>query len=100
MKNSCLIRQMALAALLSASLAVPFRASAETDTFDNYTDFASFTNAGWVLSQIGPVATTFPEVGTGKGLRLQALPLADRARRSESVTARLNTRISTSVWIW
>lgn len=79
MKNSCLIRQIALAALLSASLAVPFRASAETDTFDTYTDFASFTNAGWVLSQIGPVATTFPEMATGRGLRLQALPLADRA---------------------
>ena len=79
--------QLALQATLSVGvglagfLAAPAIARAQIDTFDNYATVASFTNVGWVLSQIAPglVTTTFPAVGAGKGLRLQVTPLAGEA---------------------
>ncbi len=47
-----------------------------SDNFDSYSSAADMTAAGWILSSLNPalVTTTFPAVGSGKGLRLQAIP--------------------------
>ena len=64
-----------LAATLSGS------AQAQSDNFDNYTSTAQLTAAGWILSSFNPalVTTTFPAVGSGKGLRVQAQPIPGTA---------------------
>jgi hypothetical protein len=56
-------------------------ANAQSDNFDSYTTTAQFTAAGWILSSLNPalVTTTFPTVGTGKGLRIQANPIPGTA---------------------
>lgn len=50
---------------------------AQTDNFDSYVTIGGFTNEDWVLSEMvsGLTTTTFPAVGTGKGLRIQANPV-------------------------
>jgi hypothetical protein len=57
-------------------LSSPCPAKAQSDNFDSYSSTAQLTAAGWVLSSLNPalVTTTFPAVGAGKGLRIQALP--------------------------
>lgn len=49
---------------------------AQSDNFDAYSSTAQLTAAGWILSSLNPalVNTTFPAVGAGKGLRIQAFP--------------------------
>ena len=50
---------------------------AQSDNFDSYADTTQLTAGGWILSELGPfVTTTFPGVGSGKGLRIQAIPYA------------------------
>ena len=46
------------------------------DNFDSYSNTSEFTAAGWILSSIDPslVTTTFPAVGAGKGVRIEANP--------------------------
>jgi hypothetical protein len=52
-------------------------ARAQSDNFDSYSSTAQLTAAGWILSSLNPalVTTTFPAVGAGKGLRIQAIPV-------------------------
>ncbi len=54
---------------------------AQSDNFDAYSTSAELTAAGWVLSSLNPalVTTTFPSVGSGKGLRVQANPIPSAA---------------------
>jgi hypothetical protein len=63
-------------AALSLFIGSPFPAKAQSDNFDSYSSTAQLTAAGWILSSLNPalVNTTFPAVGAGKGLRLQAVP--------------------------
>jgi hypothetical protein len=51
------------------------------ENFDSYSSAADMTAAGWILSSLNPalVTTTFPAVGTGKGLRLEAIPFPPSA---------------------
>ena len=52
-------------------------ATAQSDNFDSYSTTDQLTAGGWILSELGPlVTTTFPAVGSGKGLRIQAIPYA------------------------
>ncbi len=52
-------------------------ATAQSDDFDSYSTTDQLTAGGWILSELGPfVTTTFPAVGSGKGLRIQAIPYA------------------------
>lgn len=69
----------ALAALLL--IGGPSRAPAQSDNFDNYSSAADMAGAGWILSALDPslVTTTFPAVGAGKGLRIQANPVPGQA---------------------
>ena len=63
--------------LLGAGLAGPGQRAVELlDNFDSYSSTAQLTAAGWILSSLNPalVTTTFPAVGAGKGLRIQANP--------------------------
>jgi hypothetical protein len=57
------------------------RAQAQADNFDSYSSVSGFTAAGWILSALSPalVTTTFPPVGAGKGLRIQANPVPTQA---------------------
>jgi hypothetical protein len=57
-------------------LSSPCPAKAQSDNFDSYSSTAQLSAAGWILSSLNPalVTTTFPAVGAGKGLRIQALP--------------------------
>ena len=59
----------------------PCPAKAQSDNFDSYSSTAQLTAAGWVLSSLNPalVATTFPAVGAGKGLHIQANPVPNTA---------------------
>ena len=58
-------------------LGSPLPAAAQSDNFDSYSTTAQLTAAGWILSELGPfTTTTFPAVGSGKGLRIQAIPYA------------------------
>src|SRR5688572_18531849 len=59
----------------------PAPAIAQSDNFDSYTTTAQLTGAGWILSSLNPalVTTTFPAVGAGKGLRIQANPVPNAA---------------------
>ncbi|MCX8091204.1 MAG: hypothetical protein N3I86_09805 [Verrucomicrobiae bacterium] len=52
-----------------------------SDNFDSYSNTTQFRAAGWILSAINPalVTTTFPAVGSGKGVRLQANPVPGAA---------------------
>ncbi len=56
-------------------------AIAQSDNFDSYTSTSEMTAAGWILSSLNPalVTTTFPAVGSGKGLRVQANPVPSTA---------------------
>ena len=55
-----------------------YPACAQSDNFDSYANTTQLTAGGWILSELGPfVTTTFPAVGSGKGLRIQAVPYAD-----------------------
>jgi hypothetical protein len=56
-------------------------ARGQFDSFDSYSSVAEFTAEGWILSSLNPalVTTTFPAVGTGKGLRIQANPVPNTA---------------------
>jgi hypothetical protein len=56
-------------------------AQAQSDDFDSYSNAADLTAAGWILSSLNPalVTTTFPTVSAGKGLRIQANPVAGQA---------------------
>jgi hypothetical protein len=62
-------------------LAWPFAASAQSDNFDSYSNPGALQSAGWVESSLDPslVTTTFPVVGSGKGLRIQANPVPGTA---------------------
>jgi hypothetical protein len=58
-------------------LGSPLPAAAQSDNFDSYSTTAQLTAAGWILSELGPfTTTTFPTIGSGKGLRIQAIPFA------------------------
>lgn len=56
-------------------------ANAQSDNFDSYSTTAQMTAAGWILSSLNPalVSTTFPTVGAGKGVRVQANPVPGTA---------------------
>src|SRR5579864_624005 len=62
-------------------VAPQFRGYGQSDNFDSYSSPAGLAAAGWILSSIDPslVTTTFPAVGTGKGLRIQANPVPGQA---------------------
>ena len=59
----------------------PMHGLAQSDNFDSYSSPSGLTAAGWILSSLDPslVTTTFPAVGTGKGLRIQANPVPGNA---------------------
>ncbi len=59
-------------------LCAQFKAPGQSDNFDSYSSPADLSAAGWILSSINPalVTTTLVPVGSGKGLRIQALPYA------------------------
>lgn len=78
------VRKLAASAALASLLAWSPAASAQgivNDNFDSYSSTAEMTAAGWILSSLNPglVTTTFPAVGAGKGLRLQAIPAPPNA---------------------
>ena len=52
------------------------KATAQSDNFDSYSTTAQLKAAGWINAYLnaGLVTTTFPPVGSGKGLRMQADP--------------------------
>ncbi len=77
MKKSHLIHRVALSAGLAAFLTAPTMVKGQTDNFDKYISTADFSAGGWVLSEMatGLTTTTFPAVGSGKGLRFQASPV-------------------------
>ncbi len=81
MNTSHLILRAALLTGLGALPMKPTVAGAQTDNFDTYSSIANFTAGGWVLSELGTglTRTTFPAVGTGKGLRIQANPVPGTA---------------------
>jgi hypothetical protein len=60
---------------------VPFVGSAQSDNFDSYSTPGGLQSAGWFESSLDPslVTTTFPTVGSGKGLRIQANPVPGAA---------------------
>lgn len=62
-------------------LAFEFSVLGQSDDFDSYSSVANFQSAGWILSALDPslVTTTFPAVGAGKGLRIQANPVPGQA---------------------
>ncbi|MBE0542855.1 MAG: hypothetical protein IH623_16000 [Verrucomicrobia bacterium] len=62
------------------------------DNFDSYSSAADMTAAGWILSSLNPglVTTTFPAVGTGKGLRLEAIPNAPASAPAVQMWYRTN----------
>ncbi|HEV8542345.1 MAG TPA: hypothetical protein VGR78_08135 [Verrucomicrobiae bacterium] len=68
-------------ALLVLVLAAPVRVIGQSDNFDSYSNTSQFTAAGWKLSALSPalVTTTFPAIGNGKGLRIQANPVPGSA---------------------
>lgn len=70
---------LALASLLF--LGLPSRGVAQSDNFDSYSGPTDLSAAGWILSSLDPslVTTTFPAVGAGKGLRIQANPVPGQA---------------------
>ncbi len=69
------------APVLLLALAWPFATSAQSDNFDSYSNPGALQSAGWVESSLDPslVTTTFPAVGSGKGLRIQANPIPGTA---------------------
>jgi len=65
-----------------AILAGPSITRAQSDNFDSYSTEADMKAGGWLLSTINGLplsSTTFPAVGTGKGMRLQANPVPGAA---------------------
>ncbi len=70
-----------LALGLGSALLVPGAAVAQSDNFDAYSSPADLTAGGWILAALNPalVTTTFPAVGTGKGLRIEANPVPGAA---------------------
>jgi hypothetical protein len=58
-----------------------FSGYGQSDNFDSYSNASDLAAAGWILSSIDPslVDTSFPAVGSGKGLRIQANPFPDQA---------------------
>lgn len=70
-----------LAVGLLMLVASQFRAYGQSDNFDSYSSGADLTAAGWILSSIDPslVTTSFPADGSGKGLRIQAVPFPSQA---------------------
>jgi hypothetical protein len=72
-----------LSVLISVALAAAagMPAQAQTDNFNSYSSAAQLSAAGWILMSLNPalVSTTFPAVGAGKGLRLQANPVPNAA---------------------
>ena len=66
------------AALAAVSLLIGSEISvkAQSDNFDSYSTTAQLKAAGWINAYLnaGLVTTTFPPVGSGKGLRMQADP--------------------------
>jgi len=67
-------RQVLSLALALSALALPVSVGAQSDNFDSGT-----LSSSWQLYDLDPglASFTFPTVGTGKGLRIQALPYAD-----------------------
>jgi hypothetical protein len=80
-KSLCLQFGMVTTAAAMALLTCPYRADAQSDNFDSYSTPAQMQAAGWILSSLNPalVTTTFPAVGSGKGLRIQANPVPSTA---------------------
>jgi hypothetical protein len=62
-------------------IGLEFAALGQSDTFDSYSSATDLKAAGWILSSLDPslVTTTFPTVGNGKGLRIQANPVPTQA---------------------
>ena len=77
MNTSHLVLRAALSAGLAALLTAPTTVRGQTDNFDGYTSAADFRAGGWILSEMatGLTTTTFPAVGSGKGLRFRASPV-------------------------
>ncbi len=80
----CRLRLGGCTVLAAASLLLigpQITAQAQSDNFDSYSSAADFAAAGWILSSLNPalVSTTFPTVGAGKGLRIQANPVPSTA---------------------
>jgi hypothetical protein len=68
-----------------------YPAYAQSDNFDSYANTDQLTAGGWILSELGPfVTTTFPAVGSGKGLRIQAIPYAPASAPAAGMWYRTN----------
>ncbi|HLP76668.1 MAG TPA: hypothetical protein VK327_07065, partial [Candidatus Paceibacterota bacterium] len=78
MNTPQLYQRAAISLVLAGFLTAPTFVQAQTDNFDSYVTVGGLTAGGWVLSQMAPgfVTTTFPVVGSGKGLRIQSEPVA------------------------
>src|SRR5215472_12294470 len=62
-------------------LATGLLAKAQSDNLDSYSSAAQLMAAGWFELDLNPalVSTTFPPVGNGLGLRIQANPFPGTA---------------------
>src|SRR5215472_15802447 len=70
-----------LALITGLAVGLPLNGPAQSDNFDSYSSAAQLSAAGWILSSLNPalVSTTFPAVGSGNGLRVQANPVPGQA---------------------
>ena len=66
---------------LAVILALPLGIRAQTDNFDS----GSLSSA-WTKSEFFPQSYTFPSVGSGKGLRIQANPVPSTAPAAAAIT--------------
>src|SRR5439155_18467739 len=67
--------------VLVVILALPLGIRAQTDNFDS----GSLSSA-WTKSEFFPQSYTFPSVGSGKGLRIQANPVPSTAPAAAAIT--------------
>src|SRR5215472_14958412 len=79
--HSQLFTARPLALISAVALVIPLSGPAQSDNFDSYSSATQLGAAGWILSSLNPalVSTTFPAVGSGKGLRIQANPVPGQA---------------------
>src|SRR5205823_4303531 len=75
-----LINRSAFGLALIGSLALPFVVAAQSDNFDS----GSLSSA-WTKYQFFGQSYTFPTVGSGKGLRIQANPVPNTAPAAAAI---------------
>ena len=80
MKNPHRCQQISFLILLISFLALPFAVKAQSDNFDSGT-----LSGAWTKYQFFPQSYTFPNVGSGKGLRIQTSPVPGQAPAAAAI---------------